>query len=340
MRAGYIEAPYKAYFKEVEEPQIVSADQVKIQVKCTGICGSEVSAYHGTHPYRIPPLVSGHEFAGVIAEVGADVKGWKVGDRVIAEPQYGCGSCELCQQGKYNICPEKKVLGATYWSGSFGEYVVVPQQTLVKLPDEVPFEHGALVEPLAVGLHAVKISGCTDQMTVLILGSGTIGMSTLLTAKLYHPTTILAARRDFYLDKAKEMGCDYVINDHTANLEEEVMRITGGRGADITYVCFGSEEMMSAATKCTKRGGLISVIALLGDGKGFPYGALFSKELMIMGSNMYVYEDFEDVMRAIGDGRIDPSPMVSRTYPIEQVDEAMAYCDKRPEPTIKTLLKF
>jgi len=340
MKAGYIEVPYKAYFKEVEEPQITKDNEVKVQVKFTGICGSEVSAYHGTHPYRIPPLISGHEFSGVISEAGKAVKDWKVGDRVVVEPQYGCGVCSLCKDGKYNICPEKKVLGATYWSGSFGEYVVVPEQTLLTLPDSVPFEYGALVEPLAVGLHAVKISGCDKMKTVLILGGGTIGMSTMLAAKLYNPATILAARRDFYLDKAKVMGCDYVINNHNSNLEEEVMKITNGNGADITYVCFGSEEMMDEAAKCTKRGGLISVIALLGNGKGFPYGPLFAKELIVMGSNMYVHEDFEEVLKAINENRIQPGPMISRIIPIEEVDKALDYCDKRPEPTIKTLLQL
>ena len=126
MRAGFIEEPGKAYFKEVPEPQIEKSTDVKIKVVVTGICGSEVHAYHGKHAWRVPPLVSGHEFAGIVVEVGSDVTSVKVGDRVTAEPQYGCGDCPQCRIGKYNICKNKKILGATYWSGSFGEYVVVP----------------------------------------------------------------------------------------------------------------------------------------------------------------------------------------------------------------------
>lgn len=340
MKAGYIEAPYKAYFREMEEPQITKENEVKIRVKYSGICGSEIHAYHGTHRFRIPPLVSGHECSGIITEIGSNVTNYKPGDRVIAEPQYGCGTCPLCLDGKYNICPDKKVLGATYWSGSFGEYVVVPEQTLVPLPDSISFELGALTEPLAVGLHAVKISNCTEGKTILIIGSGTIGMSTLLFAKIYGASTILLARRNFYLEKATMMGCDFVINSQTENLRERLMSITGGKGVDITYVCFGNEKTIAEAAKYTKPGGLICIVALMNNGLGFPYGTLVSKELTAVGSNMYVHEDFEDVLNYILQGKIHPEHMISRIYPIEKITEALDFCDKRPEPAIKTLLKF
>ena len=171
MRAGFIEKPSVAMFRDdMPEPQLTEDNQVKIQVKTTGICGSEVHAYHGRHAWRVPPLVSGHEFAGVVAAVGRNVTQYKVGDRVTAEPQYGCGHCELCQAGHYNLCKDKKILGATYWSGSFGEYVVVPEQCVIPLADTVSFEQGALIEPLAVGMHAVRTHKVSRQHSIAVIG--------------------------------------------------------------------------------------------------------------------------------------------------------------------------
>jgi len=340
LRAAYIEAPFKAYFTDTEEPGIRHGDEVKIQVKCTGICGSEVSAYRGTHPYRIPPLVSGHEFSGVITELGSDVRGWKKGDRVVAEPQYGCGKCRNCLEGKYNICRDKHVMGASCWSGSFGEFVVVPQRTLVRLPDTVSFEYGALAEPLAVAMHAVRLSGCAPSQTVLVLGSGTIGMSTVLVSQLLGARAILAARRDFYLRQALKMGCSFVINDQDSDLEKEVMNITDGRGADITFVCAADDKMVEKAVRCTKYGGAVSIIAIMKDGGSFPYSSVFTKELTVMEPNMYVHRDFEDIIAAIDDGEIDPGYMISRILPVEEFAQAIDFCDRKPEPSIKTIMMF
>ena len=146
MRAGYFEAVRVAYFRDdCPEPQIEKPDDVKIRIRNCGICGSEVHAYHGKHPFRIPPIVSGHEAAGDVVEVGPEVKDFRVGDRVVIEPHYGCGKCWYCQHGLYNVCPDKKVLGAGGWSGALGEYVVTPEKTVVHLADELSSDGGALI---------------------------------------------------------------------------------------------------------------------------------------------------------------------------------------------------
>ena len=212
MRAGYIEKPLTAMFRnDMPEPQITAGNMVKIQVKATGICGSEVHAYHGRHAWRVPPLVSGHEFAGIICEVGNDVTAYKVGDRVTAEPQYGCGHCDLCESGNYNLCADKKILGATYWSGSFGEYVVVPEQCVIPLASNVSFEQGALIEPLAVGMHAVRTHEVGRDSTIAVIGCGTIGLGVILSAGCYAPEKIIGIDVvDFNLEKAKEVILDEV----------------------------------------------------------------------------------------------------------------------------------
>ena len=341
MRAGFIERAEVAYYKDVEEPVLENASDVKIQVKATGICGSEVHAYHGKHPYRIPPVVSGHEFAGVVVEVGKGVRRCKVGDRVTAEPQYGCGSCPACKAGKYNICSQKKVLGSGGWSGSFGEYIVVPEQTIVPLSDSVSYEQGALIEPIAVGMHAVRKNHVSIDDTILIIGAGTIGLGLLLSVMVCNPRCVgMADVVDYNLEIARQMGCTYVINNQKENLEEKIKEITDGQGADITFLAFGNASVVEEAAKCTKRGGIVSEIALMPNGEGAPYALIQAKEIAVIGSNMYTYDDYMAVMDCISKGVMDTSLLVTHRYPIEQMKEAMEMADKRPEPVIKVMMSF
>lgn len=342
MRAGYIDAVKKASFREdLPEPQITAPDQVKIKVKFTGICGSEIHAYNGLHAFRVPPLVSGHEFAGDVVEIGEGVTACKIGDRVTAEPQYGCGECEYCKSGRYNICPDKKVLGATYWSGSFGEYVVVPQKTIILLGDKVSYEEGALIEPIAVGMHAVRENKISSDTNVVIIGTGTIGLGVYLSAKVFQPKKIIMIDVvDFNLKKAEDMGCSYTINSMEEDAAKKVIELTDGLGADVTFLAFGNGPTVKQAAQITRRGGIISEIAIIPDNVALPFGLLQSKELRVSGSNMYVYEDFKIVCKAIAEGKMDLSQFVSKIYPIEKMPEAMQLVDQKMEPVVKVLLQF
>lgn len=341
MRAGLIEKPETAYCTEIEEPQITKPTDVKIQIKVTGICGSEVHAYHGKHPFRIPPVVSGHEFAGVVVEIGSAVTACKVGDRVTAEPQYGCGVCPACRSGRYNICRDKRVLGSNGWSGSFGEFIVVPQSTVVHLKDNVSFEQGALIEPIAVGMHAVRQHHVGIDTSVLIIGAGTIGLGLLLSAKACGPKCIIAADVvDYNLDAAKKMGADATFNTKRDNLADRVMKLTEGQGVDICFLAFGNADAVETAALCTKRGGTISEIALMPNGTGAPFALIQNKELNLAGSNMYVRDDYLAVVNCMDRGLMDTKLMITQNYSIEEMTQAMRMADLRPEPVIKVMLHF
>ena len=342
MRAGYIEKPLTAMFRDdMPEPQITADNMVKIQVKVTGICGSEIHAYHGRHAWRVPPLVSGHEFAGVICEVGSNVTRYKAGDRVTAEPQYGCGNCGLCKSGKYNLCTDKKILGATYWSGSFGEYVVVPEQCVIPLAPNVSFEQGALIEPLAVGMHAVRTHAVGRDCVIAVIGCGTIGLGIILSSGCYAPAKIIGIDVvDFNLAKAKEMGADVTLNSMHDAVVDEVMKLTDGKGVDITFLAFGNTSCMRQAAEITKNGGIISEIAVMDNGVPAPFGLIQVKELHVVGSNMYTRKDFKAVINGISSGKIKLNGFISKCFPIEKMQEAMEYADKRLEPQVKVILKF
>jgi L-iditol 2-dehydrogenase len=343
MRAGYIEAIRKADFRDdMPEPVITQPGWVKIRVRVCGICGSEVHAYHGLHPFRIPPVVSGHEFSGDVVEVGEGVTRCKVGDRVTAEPQYGCGECWYCKNGLYNVCTSKRVLGSNGWSGPMGEYVVVPENTVVRLADSVSYEEGALIEPVANGMYAVRKAGITKDTTICIIGCGPIGLGDLLCAKLYGPKLIIMADiSDYNLQMAREFGCEHTVNSGRESLYDRIMELTGGLGVDMTFLAFGDEPTLQQAAEITRRGGTIQQHALMVDGIGFPYRIHQQHELSFIAYNMYQYEDFEIICKAIADGRMpDLSRMVTQRYPIEKFAEAIEMADKRPQPVVKVMLEF
>ena len=342
MRAGYMPAIRQAEFRDdMPEPQIEKADDVKIKVVNCGICGSEVHAYHGLHPFRIPPIVSGHEVAGDVVEVGPGVTRFKVGDCVTVEPHYGCGHCWYCKHGLYNVCPDKKVLGAGGWSGGLGEYIVTPEQTVVKLPDTLSYEEGALIEPVANGMYAVRHSNITPETNIVVIGCGPIGIGDFLCARLWNPKSILMVDvSDFNLQKAVEMGATLTCNSRRENLAERVMELTDGVGADLVFLAFGDAPTVQQAFEITRRGGQIAQHALMEDGIAFPYRVHQQHELDFKAYNMYTFEDFELIARAIHEGKMDLSHFVTQRYPIEQFPEAIEMADKRPEPVLKVMMHF
>ncbi len=342
MRAGYFEAVRVAYFRDdMPEPNISRDDEVKIRVRCCGICGSEVHAFYGKHPFRIPPIVSGHEAAGDVVEVGPAVKDVKVGDRVVVEPHYGCGECWYCKHGLYNVCTNKKVLGAGGWSGALGEYIVTPEKTVVRLADNLSYEEGALIEPVANGMYAVRNSNIQKDSTIAIIGAGPIGIGDYLCAKLYEPKLIVMADiADFNLGKAREMGCEHTVNSRKEDLYEKIMKLTDGVGVDMTFLAFGDEPTLEQAARITRRGGQMIQHALMLDGLGFPYQIHQQHELDFKAYNMYQREDFELICKALAEGKMDLSHFVTQRYPIEQFKEAMEMADKRPEPVLKVMMEF
>lgn len=342
MRAGYFEAVHVACFRDdMPEPQITKPDDVKIRIRCCGICGSEVHAYHGKHPFRIPPIVSGHEAAGDVVAVGEAVTQFKPGDRVVVEPHYGCGECWYCKHGLYNVCTNKKVLGSGDWSGALGEYIVTPERTVIRLADNLSYEEGALIEPVANGMYAVRNSNITPETTIAIIGAGPIGIGDMLCAKLYNPKLIVMADiSDFNLEKAQLMGCEHVVNSRRENLHDVIMDMTDGLGVDICFLAFGDEPTLSQAASITRRGGQMVQHALMLDGIGFPYQVHQQHELDFKAYNMYQREDFELICKALNEGRMDLSHFVTQRYPIEQFKEAIEMADKRPEPVLKVMMEF
>ena len=341
MRAAVIDKPFSIELHEVRPPVIMCANEVKIKVIVTGICGSEIHAYHGTHPFRIPPVISGHELAGVVVEIGSEVKSVSVGERVTVEPHYGCKVCSPCQTGNYHICQEKRVLGTQEWVGSFGEYIVVPEDTIVKLPDNVSFEQGALIEPLAVGVHAVRKSGVGKGDKVAILGAGPIGLGLLIAAKYSGADTILITDAlDYNLEIAKKLGANSPINTTEEDAVSRILEETDGEGVDAVFIAVGIESVLNDSLRMVRRGGKVSEVALFGRQPKIDISYIQNKEIKLIGSNMYVREDFEIAKEAIAANFFDTSLLISKVVPVEEVKKAIKIVDEKLENVVKVLLKF
>ena len=340
MRAAFIEKPGLAYCTDKPEPQIENSTDVKIQVKYTGICGSEVHAFHGVHPFRVPPLVSGHEYSGVVVEVGADVKNVKVGDRVTSDPQVGCGKCVFCRSGRCNQCLNKKILGASYWSGSFGEYIVTPESTVVHLPDSVDDPSGALIEPIAVGMHPVRENDVGPGKSACFIGFGPIGMGMFLSAKYLGCTeTYVTDLKQYNVDLATEMGATLAVNSKENDAVKAILDATDGVGVDYVFLGFATNATYDTAFQVAKPGGTIVQVALPSGPLTMDFGAIYAKELEIKGSNMYTLDDYKMVIDAIDSG-MDLSHFITDTFSAEEVDQAFDCIERQDHPIIKTMLRF
>ncbi len=212
--------------EDVPKPEIRS-DEVLVEVKAVGICGSELHAYEGVSKRRKSPLVMGHEFSGVIAEVGDKVEGFKKGDRVVVDPLSRCGVCEQCTVGRGNVCRNVKLLGL-HVSGAFAEYALAPARNCYKLPDHVSFEEGSVVEPLSVGVHAVNRTPIKLGDTVLVVGAGVIGLMALQAAKAAGAGSIFVTDVvDYGLRFAERLGADVAIKRGGRTLLRESMNLQG-----------------------------------------------------------------------------------------------------------------
>ncbi len=340
MKAALLTAPYQIGLQEVEKPRLGSYD-VLIKVQCVGVCGSDLHTYRGTHPFRKPPVILGHEMAGEVVEVAEDVNLFKKGDRVSVEPQTYCHHCPSCYKGNYNLCSNKRILGTTPWPGAFAEYVVIPEDKVYLLPDGLSFEEGAMVEPLAVGIRAAQMAQPRIGDTVIIMGSGTIGLATLAALKEAGVTrTIATDVEDFNLAKAKELGAWTAVNVGRESLAEKVKEWTRGEGVDAAVIAVGVPSLIDESLGLVRKQGRVVLVALFDDKATIDTFKIVSSEAEVVGSWVYTGREFQAAIDLMSQGRIETNSFITHRWPIERVGEALDLVDKRTEDLIKIVLHF
>ncbi|GAK40652.1 2,3-butanediol dehydrogenase [Paenibacillus urinalis] len=311
---------------EEREIPATPAGKVKVKVKFAGICGSDLHAYHhgigvqtGTpHPISgaMAPLTLGHEFSGVIEEIGAEVTGYNVGDRVAIEPLIYCGECENCRKGNYNQCNQFGFIGLNA-DGGFAEYVIVEPYMLHKLNDQVSFEEGALVEPTAVALHAVRQSKLKVGNNVAVFGAGPIGLLTILSAKSAGAARIYAIDvSDERLELAASIGAVPInsLKDNPVDI------INDAGGVEVAYEAAGVQPTFNSALSVVKKGGEVMVIAAFAQNPTVDMMQLMTKEANITSILAYRHI-FPEVISLIAEGKLDVKPVITKKITLDQIIE-------------------
>ncbi len=343
MRAAFLETEGRLVVTEVEAPAIQSADQILIQVKTVGVCGSEVHAFHGTHPFRKAPVVLGHEVAGDVLSVGQAVTEFKVGDRVIVDPQWTCGQCVYCRAGDLNLCPSKKVLGTPSWPGAFGEYFVAPEGAVFHLPDNLSYVQGSLIEPLTVAVHVARRAGLATGESVAILGTGSIGGLLAGVCRVQGAGPIIAADIHRHcLDTAGErLGATHCFLLPDDGLVEGVRELIGGEGVDVVFVTADDALLVGQGVEMAKRRGRIVLVALLTTAPlQLTAYEIIRKELHIIGSSMSNHDDVRRAIELAASGQVDVEAIATHLLPIEEAQRGMELARTKDEGAIKVILSF
>lgn len=325
MKAAVVTKPYEMKITEVDVPS-VKPDEVLIKVKATGICGTDISIYTGKYSSDKLPLIPGHEFSGIVAAVGENITEFAVGESVTADINMSCGTCYYCRKGQKLMCPEFNQLGI-HINGSFAEYVAAPAEQVHKIPDGMPFEYAAFIEPLSCSIHAFKATDVTIGSSVAIIGAGGLGIMHTQVAKLRGAAPIiLVSRNKKRNDIAMEMGAvDFVIDPTEVDAVAEVKRLTDGRGADFVVESVGTTETYEQSFQMVRPGGAVAAFGITEGDATMPLNTfdLVLKELNVAGSCAGVGEDWSDAITLLQYGRILPDQVFSLKIPLEELEETL-----------------
>jgi L-iditol 2-dehydrogenase len=318
--------------RDVPEPK-PEYGQVKIDVQYSGICGSDLHIYHSDIAIPIrPPVVTGHEFSGIISEIGDGVEGWKAGDRVVSETAFSyCGKCMHCREGFYNLCNERRTLG--YWyNGSFAPFTVVPAARLHALPESISFLSGALMEPLACIVHAVmELTEVRAGDTVLVSGPGAIGLATLQVAKAHGARVLVAGTtvdRE-RLEKAKSFGADRTINVMEEDMLKVVEEMTNGVGVDVVLECSGSAKALQDALLAVRKRGRLTQIGLFGKPITLDFERICFKEIKVTGSLGSRWISWEKALQFVEEKKVLLEPLASDVLPLSEWKKAFAMFEEK-----------
>lgn len=330
-------APGEIEFREVAIPEI-KANQVKIKIRKIGICGSDIHVYHGKHPFTSYPVTQGHEVSGEIVELGKEVKDFRIGQKVTIQPQVVCGKCHPCRHGKYNLCEELKVMGFQT-TGVASQYFVTENSKVTPLPEEMSDDEGAMIEPLAVAVHAVNRAGDVKGLKVAVLGAGPIGNLVAQAAKGMGAESVLITDiSDIRLEKAKECGVAYTANTKQEDFGEAMLRCFGPDKADVIYDCAGNDITMGQAIKYARKGSTIILVAVYEGMAAVDLAVLNDHELDLNTTMMYRDEDYREAIKLANEKKVLLSPLISRHFAFRDYLKAYQYIDDNRETTMKVII--
>ncbi len=345
MQAERIFGPMDMRVVEVPIPELGDHD-VLCRVVRSGVCGTDYAIYTGEFRFVKNggitfPMTPGHEWSGVVADVGSAVERFAPGDRVVGDTGVACGHCNECLVGNYGVCAKARAVGTiNAWPGAYAEYVVMPERHVFPLPDSVSFDNGAMVEPAATALFSVVKAGVSIGDTVLVQGSGPIGIAAAKLAKLSGASKVLiTGRKDFKLQKALELGVDAAVNTQKESIAEAVLRHTKEKQVDRVIEAAGSVELLKESIALCRPGGTVSVVAFYEriveqfDIDGLVFGDV---TLRAVAGSLGMYKP---ILRLMACGMLDLTPLITGRYPLLNAHKAMADIRDRNDTRVKIMME-
>jgi L-iditol 2-dehydrogenase len=342
MQALVLENVLDLQMRDAPEPALGSQD-VLIQVKACGICGSDVHGYDGSTGRRIPPLIMGHEAAGVVARIGAKVNSVSVGERVTFDSTVSCGKCSFCQRGDVNLCDHRQVLGVSCGdyrrNGAFAEYVSVPQHIVYSLPESFAYEKAALIEAVSIAVHAAKITGIQPGSSAVVIGSGMIGLLAIQAFRVFGCTKIIAVDlEESKLALARSLGADETFLATNPELLAKLKSATGGHGPDIAVEVVGAQKSVRTAIESVRRGGTVTLIGNLATSVEIPLQIVVTRQLRLLGSCASAGE-YSECIKLMESGAINVDPLISAVAPLHEGAEWFSRLYAREPGLMKVILQ-
>ena len=333
MRAVILSGPNEFAPGELEKPAIGDND-ILLEMKKAAICGTDIRILEGTKRKGVRyPSVIGHEMCGIICEVGQNVKGYKVGEKVAIANVIPCHSCHSCLTGRENACMNRKAIGYEF-NGGFEEYVLIPEiciesGNVIKLPEQVSFAEGALIEPLSCCIRGLKNAGTGFNDTVLVVGAGPIGLMHLQLSKIVGAKEVIvsepiSSRRE----KAEKLGADCVVDPTKENLEQIIMERTNGLGVDVIIMAIGVPAIINSTLKLCRKGGTVNLFAgFAGTGEAMiEVNTIHYNEINVNGSTAYKREDYLEAADMVINQKVNLEEIVTHTFKIEEFQKAYEIC--------------
>ena len=328
--------PGKIVFNRVDVP-VPAPGQVLVKIQMIGICGSDIHVYHGKHPFTSYPVTQGHGLAAQGVELGDNVTGFQVGQKVTIEPQVYCGHCYPCTHGKYNLCEELKVMGFQT-TGVASTYFAVDASKVTPLPEAMDYAEGAMIEPLAVAVHAVRRAGDVSGKKITVIGAGPIGNLVAQVAKGLGAEVMITDVSDYRLELAKKCGADHTANTRNEEFGAALIRCFGPDKADVIYDCAGNDITINQAIRCARKGSTLILVAVFADMAKADLAVLNDHELDLNTTMMYRHEDYVKAIEMVNEGLIHLRPLMSKVFPFGKYKEAYEYIDANRETTMKVLI--
>jgi propanol-preferring alcohol dehydrogenase len=317
---------------------------VLVDVKACGICGSDIHiVYEGVTPTAYSPITLGHEPSGVIAALGSEIEGWKVGDRVTVNPFLTCGKCINCLSGNSQICFSRRVIGI-HTEGGLAEFLRVPSKNLVRLPENIPFDQGGIaVDAVATPFHAIMNRGALRVgEKVVVFGCGGLGIHGVQIAKVCGASLVIAVDAiDSALERAKKVGADEVINPRKESPVQKIKDLTGGIGVDLALEFIGLRETIDQAIRCARVGGRVVIVGLGPDEVILPPPTqIVRTELSLLGSYGSTTSEIQNVIDLVASGKLNLSESITERFPLEEVNKGLGHFYKKIGNPIRIVIEI